>query len=784
MGRRRDKVKEMYTARSSASVVVVRGVQSLGSIRLMILVGLALSAVLAGGAGLTGGMGLTEISSAEVCKNEARRVEQGSTYLPDCRAYELVTPAEKGATQALVFGGLTATKAIPAEDGEKVALTSNAFLGSNPGSRETNVVFSRRGSGWEMTSQQPAAGAGEANFRPEVFSPELTQVGVKVYSEPSEAETSPTQTFEVGPSGGPYSEVATTSSKEGGSRQDALDGASSDLSHVVLSSLDQSLLPAAAGNADPGKPNLYDWADGNRRIVDVTDEGKLVSECGAVLGYGPTEFGPDDIHAVWSEGLSSKIFFTSPEFNFDNQTGGPGCTSGEEGGEPPPENPHRLYMRVNGTETVEVSAPQLEGAVPCDPGTGSAIYQGASADGSEVFFTSEGELTPDHAACRPQIGPNHFVPDRELYEYNTLTRKLTRISRGEPGTSPEAGVDNGPEYPVVISEDGSAVYFVAKHKLTENALENPGNDEQVYRYDITTSKLRLVAVHLPPQNGLDETGYVTPNGEFYLFVSEGVVGEPRGEGHNEIYLYDNGDGKVMCVSCGSGVAPAHGNASRDAAVLLAVEVNWTPPFIPMSEDGRYVFFQTTARLVPQDTNNDTDEAVGGQGQDVYEWEADGTGDCVEGNGCTRLITSGTDEHVSWLLGASRDGSNVFFTTFAQLAPQDVDTQPDIYDARINGGFAAPASPVRCSGEACRLIPSAPPVISTPLSATFSGVGNLAPVSEPALVAKSKPLSRAQKLSGALRACKKRPKKGRARCEAQVRKRYGAKAAKSARKGGR
>ena len=91
-----------------------------------------------------------------VCKNEVRRVEQGSTYLPDCRAYELVTPAEKGATQALVFEDAHAAEAIPAEDGERLALSSETFLGGNPGSDGTNVVFSRGASGWEMTSLQPS----------------------------------------------------------------------------------------------------------------------------------------------------------------------------------------------------------------------------------------------------------------------------------------------------------------------------------------------------------------------------------------------------------------------------------------------------------------------------------------------------------------------------------------------------------------------------------------------------------------------------------------------------
>jgi hypothetical protein len=775
MGRRRGEINEMCMA-CGTLVVVTGGRRWPGSVRFPVLVGLALLLVLAGGAGFTGGAGLTEVSHAGTCSNEARRVEQGSTYLPDCRAYELVTPAEKGATQALVFNGVSGTNAIPAEGGERLALESEAFLGENPGSHGTHVVFSRGASGWEMTSLQPA-GAGEANLKLDVFSPELTQVGVEVFSETGRtAGRAPTQAFEVGPPGGPYSEVATTSSKsteEGKHELERLVGASRDFSHVVLSSLDDSLLPSGVGTADPGTPSLYDWVDGRLHIVNVTSGGTLESECGAVLGDGRASGEPDDRRAVWGEGSSSKIFFTSPARTDQGQIEGPGCT-GEN------ENPHRLYMRVDDSETVEVSAPQpKEGEVgfkpPCDPGTWSAEYQGASADGSEVFFATESELTPDATGCHSGEG------DNELYEYNTVTRKLTRISRGEQGT-PEANAEGHVktgEAPAVVSEDGSAVYFLADGRLTENAVENPGA-EQLYRYDTVTGKIRLVAQYERP-HAQGEHGYATPNGEFFLFPSQGVIGEPRGQGHNhnEMYLYDNADGSVKCVSCGSGeVAPAFGEVQTgggEHAGVLAGEVNWTPPFMSMSGDGRYVFFQTTARLVPQATNN---------AQDVYEWEADGTGGCTESNGCTRLITSGTNEYESVLLGASQDGSNVFFATSAALVPQDVDTQPDVYDARIDGGFAAPAAPVRCSGEACRLIPSAPPVISTPLSATFSGVGNLVPTSEPTSVAKSKSPSRAQKLSEALRACEKKPKKGRAKCKAQARKRYGAKAAKDTGRGGR
>lgn len=771
MERQEGEVKNGILHGRSDSVILTGEARHVGSVRLLTLVSLMLSLMLVGGAGLTGGVGLTEISHAAACPNEASRVEQGSTYLPDCRAYELVTPSEKGATQALSFGvsfGGT-SEAIPAENGERVALSSLAYLGSNPGSGGTQAVLSRGTAKWEMTSLQPT-GVGEIFFRSNVFTPDLTQVGIDAYSSSGAVERrSPTQAFQVGPPGGPYSVVATTSGEPVEEQEEHLVGASRDFSHVVLSSRDKGILPATAGATDAGAPNLYDWVDGQLHIVNVTDEGKLVSECGAVLGGGTSAGEPADEGAVWGEGSSSRIFFTSPEYLDSGGITGPGCASGSE-------HLQSLYMRVNDSETVEISKPQLQEedgvtAIPCDQEIAPVMYQGASADGSEVIFATESELTPDDTSC-------HADGDVELYAYNTITRKLTRISRGEGGTpfsTAEARVAL-PD-PAVISEDGSAVYFLANRKLAYNAVENPGG-HNLYRYDTVTGKIHYIA---SPEvtAGTNEEGHTTPNGEFYLFPSTGVPGEPRGQGHSEMYLYDNADEMVMCVSCGPGVAPALGDATSSAIGQSGILTSGghIPSFIPISEEGRNVFFDSTARLVPQDTNNDTENQIDGSGQDVYEWEADGAGGCAESNGCTHLISSGTDEHASVLLGANRNGSNVFFVTFAALVPQDTDTQPDIYDARIDGGFAAPAAPVRCSGEACRLIPSAPPVISTPLSATFSGVGNVIP-SAPNLAAKPQSLSRARELANALNACGKEPKKKRARCKAQAHKRYGARAVKS------
>jgi hypothetical protein len=130
---------------------------------------------------------------------------------------------------------------------------------------------------------------------------------------------------------------------------------------------------------------------------------------------------------------------------------------------------------------------------------------------------------------------------------------------------------------------------------------------------------------------------------------------------------------------------------------------------------------------------------------------------------------------------SASGSDIFFATRTALVQQDTDELGDLYDARIDGGFPAPTEPA-CSGEACQGSPSPLPSFPPAASSTSPAAGNLvpppitvAPSTEPKPKAKPKELTRAQKLAKALKACRGRPRKRRAVCESQARKRYGTKA---------
>jgi hypothetical protein len=128
----------------------------------------------------------------------------------------------------------------------------------------------------------------------------------------------------------------------------------------------------------------------------------------------------------------------------------------------------------------------------------------------------------------------------------------------------------------------------------------------------------------------------------------------------------------------------------------------------LSDDGRYVFFDTLDALVPQDINKQ---------RDVYEY------DTVTGQ--VHLISGGTCDCGSFFVDASPDGGNVFFTTHQELVQADIDTNSDLYDARIDGGIAKQneAPPAPCVGDDCQPPASTAPAFSLPASSAFFGIGN-------------------------------------------------------------
>jgi hypothetical protein len=674
--------------------------------------------------GTLGGPDRTFTTEAASCANGVFRAGP-SANLPDCRAYEMLTPPNKADSEDLFYsetgGGnpghndtFTFDVGQSAEEGNERFLlgSSTTAFGQAPAAGNNAYVFSRTSGGWTTTSLAPPGG-GVVSIKPDIFNRDLTLLGVDLFvgSLPNRPAEEP---HVLGAPGGPYTTLANTPSQGG----DSFAGASSDFSHVVLWSRDHSLVAAANGQV-AGSPALYEWFGGHPRLVNVTTGGALISPCGADLGGDGVHYPGRSRHAVSEDG--SKIFFISPDPS--EEVSDPSCWSRSE----PLRNPPHLYMRVNGTTTVDVSAPSP--GVEDPNGFQPVEYVGAAANGSKVFFVTKTELTAGDTTHDP-----------ELYMYDTspgATTPLTRISGGVSGTA-----DGNVRFVGAVSSDGSAVYFTAYGQLAPGARPLPSEGQLVnaYRYDTGTGATTFIATVSTDdydatraakypfswEVGLEiqANWYTTPNGRFLVFGSGANLTGYNSGGKTEIYRYDSADGTLVCVSC----LPSGAPPSADAVFARSPDRSYNPQGRPpraISDDGSYVFFDTPDALVPQDTNHKVD---------VYEWH----------NGAISLISSGKDPYDSFFLDASADGHDVFFGTHSQLVGQDTDFAGDLYDARIGGGFPAPQPLPQCASGGCQGALQAPPTLPSAASELFSGAGNLTPVTVARPVTHTKKLKRKRK----------------------------------------
>ncbi len=756
-----------------------------------------------------------------------------SVGLPDCRAYEMVSPLEKGDS------GVAFSDSRAASSGEAVTYMSNgAFAGNGPepkGEALTSRYISRRGTGgWSTQNISPP----NVTFLPQtftpffelLFTPDLSK-GVlldkytplitgelagyfNLYVADTEAGSYQRVSDVTPPGVEPYEELGT------GIEEPFVAGVSSDLSRIVFQQ-EASLTEGAS----PGHEHVYEWAGGALRQVDVAPPGTTFEGLDSVGARGREFVGADGWHAVSSDG--SRVFFTAGER-------GSGYGLGQ------------LYVRENPMSaaedcavqgdacTVEVSASQrvTGGGVPApDPhGPKPAFYRGASADGSLVFFTSRAELTSE-----ANTGPDDNAAN--LYAYDVGTGVLSDLTvDSNPGD-----VDGAAALGLVTaSEDGSYVYFVANGVLASGAQPGDCHLEESYEAEGHELACSLYVEHYNGsaweapkfvatlaggtgnnvsdyESNADEqdwvgyegltyypfslnfgpvqhTARVTPDGTHLVFQSieqltsydnQPAVAGACGETGKcrEMYLYNALTGKVVCASCAPSGAPPTGPAElggqeedRETAAFNQVSEFYLPR--NLSEDGGRLFFQSPSALVSQDSNGVLD---------VYEWEqpvsqAEPGDSCTRSSadfsesdgGCVFAVSDVSGASESHFMDASPSGENVFIATAEQLVPADTDSRTDVYDVRVGGGFPAvsQAAAVCEEGESCRApVPPAPVgVFGSPTSATFSGAGNVTVT--PAPVA---PAVRSNKL----RPCAKGRVRERGKCVKQKRtKKRGKRAGKS------
>jgi hypothetical protein len=239
-----------------------------------------------------------------------------------------------------------------------------------------------------------------------------------------------------------------------------------------------------------------------------------------------------------------------------------------------------IYERSGGA-TALVSGPGAgasAGGVP-----GYATFAGASTDGTRVFFDS-----PENLVSADTDGPCTSDHCRDLYERSGGTTTLVSApGAGATGTTPRDAVFGG------ASADGTRVFFTTPHELVGADADSDascpfGSCSDVYERSGGTTKL----VSAPGAGGIaGETPLnasfagASANGTRVFFQTpDGLVGTDT-DGLHDVYQRSGGATTLVSIPGAGATAPAQGAL-----------------FAGASADGTRVFFKTDENLIGADTD--------------------------------------------------------------------------------------------------------------------------------------------------------------------------------------
>jgi len=651
-------------------------------------------------------------AEAGPCPNEAIRQRQGTTGLPECRAYELVSKIPAKARHAMDVAPDTERTQAAAIGGAITFVSASAIDGTEgiPGSTE---LLSQRGpGGWDVHSitppQMPTDGVelvfGLPRYEGE-FSPDLsTGIFLSNTLLPEGTSSIDSRNLYLRKNlRSPLGEYRRITAPNGGLDSRAirvgpfLAGASKDFSRVLFES-PLALVPEAEGLAED-EEKLYKWVDG----AGV----QLVGILPASEGGGPTlsQAGRSARDGRYTdEALSddgSRAVFTTPPY-WEYSTGGPLYLRDDRGTLSTADD---YTVRLNASEKSNGGGPGGTDAAGPQP----AVFWAATPDLSKLYFTSREALTDD--APEGQLG----VP--KLYRYDLAAPEGERLTLLSVDKEPADGITDAGSGVIGASPDGEFVYFVGPNQLQAGGPTAPaerifvwhdGEVREVASLKTEDEAKRILGFYsfFEVATGIAKLSRLSADGHRLVFVSEGTSEQigydhgntcPNVEGEvsgttacREVYVYEPteaGPGRLQCASCNPTGAKALNNADITQVTRSFVLAGNSYLNRAISHDGRFVTFTSGDALVPGDTNGRSD---------VYVFDT--------ATGEVELLSDGASGAAAYFLDSSLDGGDMFFASRAQLVPSDEDEQMDLYDARVGGGFVeeAKVDPQSCgSADQCR-----------------------------------------------------------------------------------
>jgi hypothetical protein len=615
------------------------------------------------------------LTPPETCANDQVRRENSSFALPECRAYEIVSPSGKEGYDASLRDY---------DGGERVEFASGAanILKSGQNSTTNHYVTERTAAGWKTFANLNGSSGSifddPSNFTvdegagyPTAYSPDLRSSIWSLTRDDCgricQYLRHPDGTFTPIGLSGVFSAVAT----------------SADLSHLLT-------WGGFSGVWGPGVYEFIGTGMPQPRRVDLDNSGDPISSCADANQFTASN------RSVSSDGSTV----------VNNITGNCGGTS------PPADE---LWARVNGTTTFDVSASHCDRVAPAACNAPSnPTFVATTPDGSRVFFTTTQQLvngdvdqTNDIYACDLPSGN----PAPAAGKANPCSA-FSQISVAEGGAAEVESV-------LTTSEDGSTVLFTAKGVLAAN--EDPLEEKAV------AGDENLYVWHQDPAHPAGQTSFVgkvaandviiggaqaTPDGHYVVFTSAIPLVETDTDASRDVYRVDAETGKLDRVS--TNILGVGGNGPFDAFIPSFTSDGPKPGAV--SDDGQKIVFTTSEPLAPVDGNGEPD---------AYLWTPSHTSLISTGAVGGGVSGTGINQGQGLLVAIDGSGHDIYFQTRGVLTPADVDTAVDIYDARVDGGFSF-AEAAACSGEACQPPPS--PSSPAPISPANkpNGEGNVTP----------------------------------------------------------